>query len=268
MVSLHMWHHPKVLDLPSDSARWAWLVTLSVAKPLGGSFANDAQLKALLGPRFKFVKAFREAGLLDDLDVHDWDGNQKDPDSSARDRARRYRERKRDASRDGERDASRDGGVTRHGPKARAGARAIRAEETETDISTSRVTPERPDVEELCSLLADLLVSNGMRKRPEVTATWRSSARLLLDADKAPLDEAVRVMRWALHDGFWRTNIQSLPKFREKYEQLRLKAGVVNGSRPGAQKSFKDEWEEVLADQEAQDAYLREMRGEAPVAPA
>jgi len=132
-----------------------------------------------------------------------------------------------------------------------------------SDPSSSVETPERPDVESLCSLLVELLASNGMRKLPTIGEGWRKAARLLLDADGAPLDEAQRVMRWALQDSFWRTNIQSLPKFREKYEQLRLKANLV--AAPKGHQNSRDEWDAVLAGQEETDRFLDEVYGITPV---
>jgi hypothetical protein len=84
-------------------------------------------------------------------------------------------------------------------------------------------------VANLCSTLADLIESNGC-KRPTVTDRWRTDARLLLDRDARPLGEALQVMRWALTDEFWKSNILSMPKFRAKYDQLRLR--MANASVP------------------------------------
>jgi hypothetical protein len=81
----------------------------------------------------------------------------------------------------------------------------------------------RPDADALCDRLAELMVANGC-KPPTVTNTWRTAARLLLDKDERELDKAMRLLEWCQADQFWRGNIQSLPKFREKYDQLRLKA--------------------------------------------
>ena len=81
----------------------------------------------------------------------------------------------------------------------------------------------RPDVEELCSLLADLIAANGS-KRPTVTQQWRDEARRMLDIDKRELDKVRNLIRWSQADGFWRKNILSMPKFRQRYDQLRLAA--------------------------------------------
>lgn len=81
----------------------------------------------------------------------------------------------------------------------------------------------RPDVEELCTLLADLVERNGS-KRPTITKAWRDAARLMLDRDERELDKAKNLIRWSQVDGFWRKNILSMPKFRQRYDQLRLAA--------------------------------------------
>lgn len=84
--------------------------------------------------------------------------------------------------------------------------------------------PPRADVESLCRRLADAIEANGS-KRPTITQTWRDEARRLLDLDKRPLAEALRLVAWSQSDTFWRTNVLSMPTFRAKYDQLRLKAG-------------------------------------------
>jgi hypothetical protein len=87
---------------------------------------------------------------------------------------------------------------------------------------TSEATP-RPDAEELCTLLADLVQGNGS-KRPTITKAWLDAARLMLDRDGRELDKARNLIRWSQADGFWRKNILSMPKFRQRYDQLRLAA--------------------------------------------
>lgn len=85
-----------------------------------------------------------------------------------------------------------------------------------------KAEPERPDVEYLCNLLAELMTANGVRK-PSITTTWRREARLLLDRDGIDPRLAEHVLRWSQADTFWKTNILSMPTFREKFDQLRLK---------------------------------------------
>jgi len=89
------------------------------------------------------------------------------------------------------------------------------------------------EAERLCFLLAGLVEANGA-KRPAITRAWLDAARLLLERDGRAPEEAERVLRWCQADEFWRGNILSLPKFRDKYDQLRLKELDARSKVPDA----------------------------------
>jgi len=90
---------------------------------------------------------------------------------------------------------------------------------------------EHPEASRLCQILSDLIVANGSKK-PTVSEAWLTEARRLLTLDKRPFDEAERVLRWSQADQFWKGNVLSMPKFREKYDQLRL-ASMRSTTRRG-----------------------------------
>lgn len=108
----------------------------------------------------------------------------------------------------------------------------------------------RADVERICGHLADAVQANGS-KRPRVTDRWRSSARLLLDADGKTEDQIHNAIAWCQGDEFWRANILSLPKLREKYDQMRLTA--QRGKASTTNKRVTDA-EPVIAKYEAMEA--------------
>lgn len=81
----------------------------------------------------------------------------------------------------------------------------------------------RADVDELCAALSSMMVENGC-KRPNITKRWKDSARLLLDLDERPMAEVLSILTWSQRDEFWRGVIRSMPKFREKYDTLRLQS--------------------------------------------
>jgi hypothetical protein len=66
--------------------------------------------------------------------------------------------------------------------------------------------------------------------RPRITKGWRESARLLIDRDKRTEGQVRWIIDWCQADEFWRSNILSMPKLRDKFDQLVVKSGVV--SRP------------------------------------
>jgi hypothetical protein len=83
--------------------------------------------------------------------------------------------------------------------------------------------PPRDDAERLCDHLASRIEANGS-KRPVVNAKWRDAARLLIDKDGRTEDDVHKAIDWCQADEFWRANILSMPKLREKYDQLRMHA--------------------------------------------
>jgi hypothetical protein len=91
-------------------------------------------------------------------------------------------------------------------------------------VATRTPEPLRPDVEEACTLLADLIEANGS-KRPRITQAWRDAARRAIDIDGRTPEQLCNAIRWCQADDFWRGNVLSMPKLREKYDQLRLAAG-------------------------------------------
>jgi hypothetical protein len=85
----------------------------------------------------------------------------------------------------------------------------------------------RQDVDTLCMRLAALMLANDPKARiPKTVAAWKrwqDAARLLIDADERHYEEADAVLEFSQADEFWKGNILSMPKFREKYPQLRQK---------------------------------------------
>lgn len=98
-----------------------------------------------------------------------------------------------------------------------------------SEVATA--TP-RPDVEALLDHLDQRLRENGA-KVPNRTKRNRDAARLLIDSDGCTPEQVRRAIDWATSDEFWRSNILSMSKLREKYDQLRLAAQRGHPGRPG-----------------------------------
>jgi hypothetical protein len=95
--------------------------------------------------------------------------------------------------------------------------------------------PPRDDADRLCEHLADKIEANGSR-RPAVNAKWRDAARLLIDKDGRTEEQVHAAIDWCQQDEFWRANILSMPKLREKYDQLRMHAmrGRSSSAQPNS----------------------------------
>ena len=78
-VDVDIYKHPKLAGLPSDSARYGWIVTLLEAKAQRhpGTFASDRHYREVVGRFGKFLPDYLAAQLLDlnedgSLAVHGW----------------------------------------------------------------------------------------------------------------------------------------------------------------------------------------------------
>lgn len=98
-------------------------------------------------------------------------------------------------------------------------------QDKEADASSSR-----DDVERLCQHLLTRVQENGA-KRARVTKAWRDAARLLLDSDGYTEQQVAWLIDKATADEFWRANILSMPKLREKADQLRVKFTAATNVR-------------------------------------
>jgi hypothetical protein len=132
-------------------------------------------------------------------------------------------------------------GVTQTRGGGHTDPRTIVTERESPNESPRPDEPARADVEKLCTRLADAIEHNGS-KRPTVSDRWRVSCRLLLDRDGRTVEQVERAIDWCQSDDFWRANILSMPKLREKYDQLRLaaKRAQAREERPAVVQSFRD----------------------------
>ncbi|WP_350269338.1 hypothetical protein AAFP32_12145 [Brevibacterium sp. CBA3109] len=74
-------------------------------------------------------------------------------------------------------------------------------------------------MDELLDLLDAGIEANG-NKTPTRTKTNHDSIRLLIDRDGYTLDQIRYVISWCQQDNFWKANILSPKKLREKFPQL------------------------------------------------
>ena len=94
--------------------------------------------------------------------------------------------------------------------------------EQSSSSEVADATP-RPEVDELLDYLDARIEANGA-KVPNRTKKNRDAARLLLDKDNRTVDQVKAAIDFATDDEFWRTNILSMSKLREKYDTLRMRA--------------------------------------------
>lgn len=91
----------------------------------------------------------------------------------------------------------------------------------------------RPEIDSLLDLLDERIRQNGAKVPSRTKRNW-DAARLLIDRDKRTPEQIATAINWATNDEFWRSNILSMSKLREKYEQLRMAAQRASAPRTTA----------------------------------
>jgi len=71
-----------------------------------------------------------------------------------------------------------------------------------------------------------MLVNNPNTKKPNLQ-TWAKSFDLMIRRDKRAVEDIRVVMEWCQRDSFWKGNILSPDKLREKFDQLTVKMKSV-----------------------------------------
>ena len=102
------------------------------------------------------------------------------------------------------------------------------------DVDLRAVEDPRPDVDAVCDAMA-ASVQRRTGRAPRVTAAWRTQARLMLDRDGRTVEEITRIIDWVEGNDFWRANILSVPKLRQKFDTLRLQSQRPQGRPQGGQ---------------------------------
>jgi len=114
---------------------------------------------------------------------------------------------------------------------------AEREREKEREEEAKASSPEnvRPDIESIIQGFSELLTANDVKHKPG--QSWHTAARLLIDKDGYNPEQIMFVARFAANDEFWKSNILSIPKLREKFEALKIKAQAQARPKPstGAQ---------------------------------
>jgi len=83
----------------------------------------------------------------------------------------------------------------------------------------------------LATLLRDRILGNNPKARIKdgQIEKWANTVRLMIENDKRTEAEVKTVIEWCQNDSFWKINILSMDKLREKFDQLWLK---MKGNTP------------------------------------
>lgn len=115
------------------------------------------------------------------------------------------------------------------------------ADNTEALTSSQAPNPSRE-----AESLAELLRAEILRNKPDYRITkaqcrkWAVAAQRMMDIDKRKWEDISVLIEWVQRDGFWKTNVLSMDKLREKFDQLQMKRGQTCPKPTGRHSSFAD----------------------------
>ena len=107
------------------------------------------------------------------------------------------------------------------------------------DVDLHAAEDPRPDVDAVCDAMA-ASVQRRTGRAPRVTAAWRTQARLMIDRDGRTVEEITRIIDWVDGNDFWRANVLSVPKLRQKFDTLRLQSQRPHGGQSQGGQVFYD----------------------------
>lgn len=103
---------------------------------------------------------------------------------------------------------------------------AVLASDEKRNNPTKRFTPDDRD---LASWMHDQIVAIVPGARPPSFACWANDIRLMRERDGRTIEDIRGLFKFANSDTFWRTNILSPKKLREKWTQLEARRLVPTG---------------------------------------
>lgn len=166
------------------------------------------------------VAALRESGFLDGYTPHGWMDR---AGSLVKKRLGREDERRKEVGTERE----------PNGPRTEAERSPTGQDIQDKQDNQDRTDTASPAAKSLTHKLVELRLKNDSKaKIPADLSKWEADADRLLRLDGRTPDDAVRVLEWSQRSDFWKANILSMGKFREKYETLLLQmkaGGAKNG---------------------------------------
>jgi hypothetical protein len=98
------------------------------------------------------------------------------------------------------------------------------------ELSSIKITDDVSDYQFLSDELVKLILSNNKKARiPTSFIKWNTDFRYMIKRDNRSVDEIRSVMVFSQEDQFWKANILSPKKLREKFDTLFLQKGRSNG---------------------------------------
>jgi hypothetical protein len=159
----------------------------------------------------KTKNVFVQKGLIDEnWSILNWDKRQFKSDSSAA-RVRRYRDKETEQKSRPLQKRYSNGDVTPPDTDTDT--------DTDTDKRLKRYTSDSDEIRLSEHLFNHILKNNPKAKAPNIQS-WAQSIDKMIRTDNRSVQDIKAVIEWCQQDSFWKCNILSTKKLRDKFDQL------------------------------------------------
>ena len=112
-----------------------------------------------------------------------------------------------------------------------------KVQSSKNNISKNNIFIENSNEMELSRLLFSLMQSNNPKVKQPNFQSWSKQFDYILRIDKRQIEDVTMLIRWCQSNSFWKSNILSPNKLREKYDMLYLK--MIEESRKNQKSNYK-----------------------------
>ena len=112
-----------------------------------------------------------------------------------------------------------------------------KVQSSKNNISKNNIFIENSNEMELSRLLFSLMQSNNPKVKQPNFQSWSKQFDYILRIDKRQIEDVTMLIRWCQSNSFWKSNILSPNKLREKYDMLYLK--MIEESRKNQESNYK-----------------------------
>jgi hypothetical protein len=103
------------------------------------------------------------------------------------------------------------------------------------------------EAEKLAALLQQEILRNkpDYRITPKQLRNWAATADRMMCLDQRSEESVARLIRWVQQDEFWMSNVLSMEKLREKFDQLEMRRNTSKGGGQSRQTSQHTSFEHI-----------------------
>lgn len=105
---------------------------------------------------------------------------------------------------------------------------------TEVEVELESELEVEKDYKHLVDKLKSLILQNNPKAK--ITANqiknWGEDVRLMIERDNRTIEEISEIIEWSQNHKFWKTNVLSMGKLREKFDQLTMQKKRGQSTNP------------------------------------